>query len=58
MHGLPSLGLSAIGSVNAEGDHMKRTIPTLIGFSAILTWSFLALLSTAAGPIPPFNWRQ
>ncbi|TPJ53843.1 EamA family transporter [Mesorhizobium sp. B2-6-4] len=34
---------------------MKRTIPTLIGFSAILTWSFLALLSTAAGPIPPFQ---
>ena len=34
---------------------MKKTIPTLIGFSAILTWSFLALLSTAAGPIPPFQ---
>lgn len=34
---------------------MKRTIPTLVGFSAILTWSFLALLSTAAGPIPPFQ---
>ncbi|MET2825444.1 aromatic amino acid exporter YddG [Mesorhizobium shangrilense] len=34
---------------------MHKTIPTLIGFSAILTWSFLALLSTAAGPIPPFQ---
>lgn len=34
---------------------MNRTIPTLVGFSAILTWSFLALLSTAAGPIPPFQ---
>lgn len=34
---------------------MTRTLPTLIGFSAILTWSFLALLSTAAGPIPPFQ---
>ena len=34
---------------------MKKTIPTLVGFSAILTWSFLALLSTAAGPIPPFQ---
>lgn len=34
---------------------MNKTIPTLIGFSAILTWSFLALLSTAAGPIPPFQ---
>ncbi|AHK44757.1 MULTISPECIES: EamA family transporter [Ensifer] len=31
------------------------TIPTLIGFLAIVTWSFLALLSTAAGPIPPFQ---
>lgn len=34
---------------------MNRTTATLIGFSAILTWSFLALLSTAAGPIPPFQ---
>jgi drug/metabolite transporter (DMT)-like permease len=28
---------------------------TLIGFTAILMWAFLALLSTAAGPIPPFQ---
>lgn len=34
---------------------MQKTVPTLIGFTAILTWSFLALLSTAAGPIPPFQ---
>lgn len=34
---------------------MNKTFPTLIGFTAILTWSFLALLSTAAGPIPPFQ---
>ena len=34
---------------------MTRTVSTLIGFVAILTWSFLALLSTAAGPIPPFQ---
>jgi drug/metabolite transporter (DMT)-like permease len=34
---------------------LNKTIPTLIGFSAILSWSFLALLSTAAGPIPPFQ---
>ncbi len=34
---------------------MSKTVPTLIGFTAILTWSFLALLSTAAGPIPPFQ---
>jgi drug/metabolite transporter (DMT)-like permease len=34
---------------------MNRTTATLIGFSAIVTWSFLALLSTAAGPIPPFQ---
>ncbi len=34
---------------------MKKTAPTLVGFSAILTWSFLALLSAAAGPIPPFQ---
>lgn len=34
---------------------MTRTLSTLIGFAAILTWSFLALLSTAAGPIPPFQ---
>ena len=34
---------------------MTRTTATLIGFSAILTWSFLALLSAASGPIPPFQ---
>lgn len=28
---------------------------TLIGFIAILMWAFLALLSTASGPIPPFQ---
>jgi drug/metabolite transporter (DMT)-like permease len=34
---------------------MTKTLSTLIGFAAILTWSFLALLSTAAGPVPPFQ---
>ena len=34
---------------------VTRTAATLIGFAAILQWSFLALLSTAAGPIPPFQ---
>jgi drug/metabolite transporter (DMT)-like permease len=31
------------------------TRATLIGFTAILMWAFLALLSTAAGAIPPFQ---
>lgn len=34
---------------------MTKTFSTLIGFAAILTWSFLALLSTAAGAVPPFQ---
>lgn len=34
---------------------MTRTAATLTGFLAILTWSFLALLSAAAGPVPPFQ---
>jgi drug/metabolite transporter (DMT)-like permease len=34
---------------------MTRTFSTLIGFAAILTWSFLALLSTASGLVPPFQ---
>lgn len=34
---------------------MTKTFSTLIGFLAILTWSFLALLSAAAGPVPPFQ---
>ncbi len=34
---------------------MTKTLSTLIGFAAILTWSFLAYLSTAAGPVPPFQ---
>jgi drug/metabolite transporter (DMT)-like permease len=43
-----------IGTFNAAGP-MTKSFSTLIGFAAILTWSFLALLSTAAGPIPPFQ---
>lgn len=34
---------------------MSKSISTLIGFAAILTWAFLALLSAAAGSIPPFQ---
>ncbi|HRX36354.1 MAG TPA: EamA family transporter [Aestuariivirga sp.] len=34
---------------------MTKTFSTLVGFIAILTWAFLALLSTAAGAIPPFQ---
>jgi drug/metabolite transporter (DMT)-like permease len=34
---------------------MSKTVSTLIGFIAILTWAILALLSTIAGPIPPFQ---
>ena len=37
------------------GAPMTRTFSTLVGFAAILTWSFLALLSTAAGGVPPFQ---
>jgi drug/metabolite transporter (DMT)-like permease len=28
---------------------------TLVGFSAILMWSFLAVLTVASGPVPPFQ---
>ena len=34
---------------------MPKQSATLIGFVAIVTWAFLALLSTLAGPIPPFQ---
>lgn len=34
---------------------MQRRTATLIGFVAIVTWAFLALLSTLAGAIPPFQ---
>lgn len=34
---------------------MSRRGATLVGFSAILMWSALALLSKAAGDIPPFQ---
>ena len=36
-------------------DFMTKTLSTMIGFVAILTWAFLALLSAAAGAIPPFQ---
>ena len=34
---------------------MNKKTATLIGFSAVLMWAFLALLSTASGLIPPFQ---
>ncbi|HEX4768067.1 MAG TPA: DMT family transporter [Lichenihabitans sp.] len=34
---------------------MRNQSATLIAFVAIATWAFLALLSTLAGPIPPFQ---
>lgn len=34
---------------------MSRSGATAVGFVAILMWAFLALLSTTAGPIPPFQ---
>lgn len=34
---------------------MSRQTATLIGFIAILTWAFLALLGAAAGPVPPLQ---
>ncbi len=34
---------------------MSKNTATAIGFFAILTWSFLALLTTASGGIPPFE---
>src|SRR5690349_7048405 len=32
-----------------------ETRPTLIGFTAILMWSLLALLTAASGKVPPFQ---
>lgn len=34
---------------------MTRKFATLTGFTAVLMWAFLALLSTASGAIPPFQ---
>jgi drug/metabolite transporter (DMT)-like permease len=42
------------GKTSADAT-MTKTLSTLTGFAAILTWSFLAFLSTAAGPVPPFQ---
>lgn len=32
-----------------------RSLPTLIGFSAVLMWSSLALFTAASGAVPPFQ---
>lgn len=34
---------------------MTKANATFIGFTAVLMWAFLALLSSAAGPVPPFQ---
>ena len=34
---------------------MSRSAATLVGFTAVLMWSVLALLSAASGAVPPFQ---
>lgn len=34
---------------------MRRSTATLIGFTAVLMWALLALLSAASGKVPPFQ---
>ena len=34
---------------------MSPSTATLIGFSAILMWSLLSLLTVASGTVPPFQ---
>ncbi len=34
---------------------MPRMLATLVGFSAILMWSFLSVLTVASGQVPPFQ---
>lgn len=34
---------------------MSRRTATLIGFTAVLMWAFLALLTSASGAVPPFQ---
>ncbi len=34
---------------------MTRRSATLIGFTAVLMWSLLALMSAASGRVPPFQ---
>lgn len=34
---------------------IPRRRATVIGFTAILMWAGLALLTTLAGPVPPFQ---
>ena len=33
---------------------MSRNRATMIGFSAVLMWSFLALFTIGSAPVPPF----
>ena len=33
----------------------ERRIATLIGFTAVLMWSLLALFTAASGAVPPFQ---
>ena len=34
---------------------MRSTTATLIGFTAVLMWALLALMSAASGAVPPFQ---
>lgn len=48
----PASGES-VGS--SGGRSWEKTLATLIGFSAILMWSLLALLTARSGAVPPFQ---
>ena len=37
---------------------MTSSTATLIGFTAILMWSLLSLLTVASGTVPPFQLRR
>ena len=39
---------------HVRGDKMTRSKATAIGFTAILMWSLLALMTIASAPVPPF----
>ena len=43
----------SVATQPASHDHRRRA--TLIGFTAVLMWSFLALFTAASGRVPPFQ---
>jgi len=52
---MPDIRHRAVAAGPGYRGAMNRAAATLTGFTAVLMWSLLALLTAASGQVPPFQ---